>query len=265
MRHRGGGHKRRIRTVDFSRLAPGKQVVDHIEYDPGRTAHIALLTHTETGDKSYILAPNGMRAGDVVESFVAGISQQVMDAMHGVMDRGILAAKTVIRGNCLPLKYIPIGTTICNIGFLPKGKGMFARSAGTYGQVIEPGGGPKRAYAVVRMSSGEIRKVHMDACATIGAVSNGDHRLERLGKAGRRRWMGWRPQVRGVAMNAYEHPHGGGRGKSKGNVHPKSRSSDVCFKANDKGPWGWKTKGFKTRRQISPVSSGNRKNLVLLC
>ena len=219
VRHRGGGHKRRIRVVDFKRLAPGKQVVKRIEYDPGRTAHIALLKNVVTKEYSYILAANGLRAGDEVQSFMAGIPKEFTNALGGQPDPGVLAAKTVVRGNYLPLRQIPVGTIIHAVGAMRNGEAKFARAAGTFAQVVQTG---EEGYAHIRLSSGEVRKVSVHAGACIGVASNGDHRLEKLGKAGRRRWLGWRPAVRGIAMNAYQHPHGGGRGKSKGNKHPAS-------------------------------------------
>lgn len=279
VRHRGGGHKRRIRTVDFARLDPGQHAVERIEHDPGRTAHIALLRSKATGKVSYIVAAEGMRAGDTVESYRAGIPKDLMAIMGGAVDPGVLAARTAWRGNCLPLHMIPIGTSIFNIG-LEKGKGaVFCRSAGTYGTVIAKGDealerrrrdeaekeserllkegamteeeqlkaqsvrqeeqrkADKAAqFVTVRLSSGEVRLIHREACATIGVASNPNYKYTQLGKAGRKRWLGIRPTVRGVAMNAVDHPHGGGRGKSKGNVHPVSI-------------WG------KPVRQTSPDSS----------
>ncbi|KAF8867040.1 ribosomal protein L2 [Acephala macrosclerotiorum] len=243
MRHRGGGHKRRIRTVDFLRMAPGKHTVERIEHDPGRSAHIALLNEEATGRKSYIVAAEGMRAGDVVQSYRAGIPRDLLDSMGGVVDPGVLAARTAWRGNCLPLHMIPIGTIIYNVGST-KGKGaVFCRSAGTYATVVSKDdettqGGNK--YVNVRLQSGEIRKVSKDACATIGVASNPHYQHRQLGKAGRSRWLNIRPTVRGLAMNAADHPHGGGRGKSKGNVNPVS-------------PWGMPAKGgYKTRKVRKP-------------
>ncbi|CZR60900.1 related to mitochondrial ribosomal protein L2 of the large subunit [Phialocephala subalpina] len=243
MRHRGGGHKRRIRTVDFVRMAPGKHSVERIEHDPGRSAHIALLNEEATGRKSYIVAAEGMRAGDVVQSYRAGIPRDLLESMGGVVDPGVLAARTAWRGNCLPLHMIPIGTIIYNVGST-KGKGaVFCRSAGTYATVISKDdettqGGNK--YVNVRLQSGEIRKVSKDACATIGVASNPNYQHRQLGKAGRSRWLNIRPTVRGLAMNAADHPHGGGRGKSKGNVNPVS-------------PWGMPAKGgYKTRKVRKP-------------
>jgi ribosomal protein L2 len=207
IRHRGGGHKRRIRTVDFMRMTPGPHTVERIEHDPGRSAHIALLNEEATGRKSYIVACEGMRAGDVVQSYRAGIPKDLLDSMGGVVDPGVLAARTAWRGNCLPLHMIPIGTLVYNIGST-RGKGaIFCRSAGTYGVVVskedEIGKGAK--YVNVRLQSGEVRKVARDACATVGIASNPNYQHRQLGKAGRSRWLNIRPTVRGLAMNAGKH------------------------------------------------------------
>jgi ribosomal protein L2 len=210
IRHRGGGHKRRIRTVDFLRMAPGPHTVERIEHDPGRSAHIALLNEEATGRKSYIVAAEGMRAGDVVQSYRAGIPKDLLDSMGGVVDPGVLAAKTAWRGNCLPLHMIPIGTIIYNVGST-RGKGaVFCRSAGTNAVVISKDdeatkGGNK--YVNIRLQSGEIRKVSKDACATIGVASNPHYQHRQLGKAGRKRWLNIRPTVRGLAMNAGKNIH----------------------------------------------------------
>ncbi|TDZ61920.1 54S ribosomal protein RML2 [Colletotrichum trifolii] len=245
VRHRGGGAKRRIRVVDFERWQGGAHLVDRIEYDPGRSAHIALVTSQRTGNKSYIVAAEGMRAGDVVHSYRNGIPKDLLDSMGGVIDPGILASKTAWRGNCLPMHMIPIGTVVFNIGSRAKGGAVFCRSAGTYGIVVSKeeetrDDGTKVVtgkYINVRLQSGEIRRVSKDACATIGVASNPHHQYRQLGKAGRSRWLNIRPTVRGVAMNSVDHPHGGGRGKSKGNRHPTS-------------PWGTPAKGgYKTRRK----------------
>jgi len=246
IRHRGGGHKRRIRTVDFDRMLPGKHTVERIEHDPGRTAHIALLNEEATGRKSYIVAAEGMRAGDVVQSYRAGVPKDLLDSMGGFIDPGVLAAKTAWRGNCLPMHMIPIGTMIYNVGST-KGRGaVFCRSAGTHAIVQskddEPtkGSSSHQKFVTVRLQSGETRKVSRDACATIGIASNPNYHHTQLGKAGRKRWLNIRPTVRGLAMNAADHPHGGGRGKSKGNVHPVS-------------PWGMPAKGgYKTRKVRKP-------------
>ncbi|TID21751.1 mitochondrial ribosomal protein L2 of the large subunit [Venturia nashicola] len=237
VRHHGGGHRRRIRTVDFERQAPGEHIVDRIEYDPNRSAHLALLTETKTGKKSYIIAAEGMRAGDTTTSYRAGIPGALLKSMGGVMDPGMLAAKTAFRGNCLPLHLVPSGTQVYNVGST-KGKGaVFCRSAGTYAVVVgkDDQPGKKSRHVIVKLQSGEVRKVDKDACATIGVASNPHWHFRQLGKAGRSRWLNIRPTVRGLAMNACDHPHGGGRGKSKGNVNPTS-------------PWGIPAKGgYKTR------------------
>jgi len=227
MRHHGGGHRRRIRTVDFARLAPGKHIVERIEYDPNRSAHLALIESVKTKGKSYIIAAEGMRAGDAVESYLSGIPRDLLDSMGGVMDPGMLAAKTAFRGNCLPMHMVPLGTQVYNVGSTPGKGAVFCRSAGTYATVIakEEVGSEKNKKVkdvTVRLQSGEVRKVAKDACATIGVASNPHWQFRQLGKAGRSRWLNIRPTVRGLAMNASDHPHGGGRGKSKGNVHPVS-------------------------------------------
>ena len=224
VRHRGGGHKRRIRIVDFSRLEAGEHLVDRIEHDPGRSAHIALLTNKATQAKSYIVAAEGMREGDVIQSYRQGIPKELLQSMGGVLDMGMIAAKTAWRGNCLPLHMIPVGTLVYNVGLREGGKAQLCRSAGTYAQIVATNteDEKKSKYVHVRLQSGETRRIHRNACATIGVASNPNHNRRQLGKAGRSRWLGIRPTVRGVAMNANEHPHGGGRGKSKGNVHPIS-------------------------------------------
>ena len=223
MRHRGGGARRRIRTVDFKREEPGKQIVERIEYDPNRSAHLALLEHMQTKKKTYIIAAEGMRAGDTVESYRSGIPKELLESMGGVLDPGMLAAKTAFRGNCLPMHMVPLGTQVYNVGSAPQRGAVFCRSAGTYATVIAKDETTKKVKDVtVRLQSGEVRKVHKDACATVGVASNPHWQFRQLGKAGRSRWLNIRPTVRGVAMNAVDHPHGGGRGKSKGNVHPVS-------------------------------------------
>ena len=271
VRHRGGGHKRRIRVVDFHRKEPGEHLVERIEYDPGRTSHIALLVSKETGKKSYIVAAEGMRAGDVVQSFRSGIPQAMIDEMGGQIDQGILAARTAIRGNCLPLSMIPVGLPIYNIAIKPDGPAQLCRSAGTSAVIVSKGEDAVQRdliklmrekddpnavahmteveirklekaakYVSIKLSSGEIRLFEKEAIATIGKASNANYQYNQLGKAGRSRWLGIRPTVRGLAMNAMDHPHGGGRGKSKGNVHPKT-------------PWGKPTKsGWKTRPKNRP-------------
>ena len=226
VRHRGGGHKRRIRTIDFQRLESGKHLVERIEHDPGRSAHIALLTQTvdQTKSYSYIIAPDGMRAGEEVESYRKGIPESLIRELGGTSDAGMIAAKTAFRGNCMPLHMIPPGTIIYNVGLKKGGKAQLCRSAGTFATVVNKNeGDPKKGmYVDVKLRSGEVRRIHREACATIGTASNVHFNRRQLGKAGRSRWLGIRPTVRGVAMNAVDHPHGGGRGKSKGNVHPVS-------------------------------------------
>lgn len=186
-------------------MTPGKHTVERIEHDPGRSAHIALLSEEATGKKSYIVAAEGMRAGDVLQSYRAGIPKDLLDSMGGVVDPGVLAAKTAWRGNCLPLHMIPVGTMIYNVGSSKMRGAVFCRSAGTFATVISKDdetskGGDK--YVNVRLQSGEIRRVSRDACATIGIASNPHYHYEQLGKAGRKRWLNIRPTVRGLAMNA---------------------------------------------------------------
>lgn len=265
VRHRGGGHKRRIRTVDFTRAEPGEHFVERIEHDPNRSAHIALVRSVKTGVRSYILAAEGMRAGDVVTSYRAGLPAELLKEMGGYVDMGVLASRTAYRGNCLKLGMIPIGTPIFNIAPDKDSYGKFARSAGTHGIIIGKGEDTVQkemvkaigdqdvldlktlspdqlakfekaaSYVTVKLSSGEIRLIDKDAVATIGVASNINFKYRSLGKAGRKRWLGIRPTVRGTAMNTVDHPHGGGRGKSKGNKIPVS-------------PWGVPTKsGYKTR------------------
>ncbi|KAJ9653434.1 mitochondrial 54S ribosomal protein rml2 [Neophaeococcomyces mojaviensis] len=265
VRHRGGGAKRRIRIVDFKRADPGKHFVERIEHDPNRSAHIALVKNFKTGKQSYILAAEGMRAGDVVESYRSGLPDDLLKSMGGSVDMGVIASKTAWRGNCLKLGMIPVGTPIFNIAPYADSYGKFARSAGTHGIIIGKGEDTVQKemikamgedskldlstlsreqlqrfekaanYVTVRLSSGEIRLFDKEAVATIGVASNANFKYTSLGKAGRKRWLGIRPTVRGTAMNTVDHPHGGGRGKSKGNKIPVS-------------PWGVPTKsGYKTR------------------
>src|SRR5574338_203033 len=211
IRFRGGGHKRLYRVVDFRRDKTGIPArVVALEYDPNRSARIALL-HYKDGEKRYILAPVGLKVNDQVES---GPDAEVRP------------------GNALPLANMPLGTTIHNIELKPGKGGQLIRSAGGFAQVMGRDGG----YVQVRLKSGEMRKV-LDSCmATVGQVGNVDHENIVVGKAGRSRWKGWRPHVRGVVMNPVDHPHGGGEGKSgQGNPHPVS-------------PWGLPTKGYKTRK-----------------
>lgn len=276
VRGRGGGHKRRIRLVDFWRWEDGPQTVVRIEYDPGRSAHIALLNHQETGKVSYILAPDGLRAGDEVRSYRSmadGSDEQDKSSGTAALDLGIFRTQAVRPGNVLPLHLIPVGTTIHALSLVPHGPAKIIRSAGSSGRVVafvnrnksqktpSSSGAPANAlddsttfagqpdghlspnvpseevltrssshegqtemttHAQVRLQSGEVRLVPVKCVAAIGRVSNIDHKHRRLGKAGRSRWLGRRPKVRGMAMNAVDHPHGGGRGKSKGNKHPMS-------------------------------------------
>jgi len=208
-RHKGGGHKRRYRSVDFKRTKDGiKAAVERLEYDPNRSAHIALIRYAD-GERAYIIAPRGLKAGDTV--------------MSG-------AEAPIAPGNCLPLRSIPVGSVVHNVE-LQKGRGaQIARAAGASVQIIAREGD----YATLRLRSGEMRKVHSDCRAVIGEVGNSDHNLRSLGKAGAKRWRGIRPTVRGVAMNPVDHPHGGGEGRTSGGRHPVS-------------PWGTPTKGYKTR------------------
>ncbi|KAK9763208.1 mitochondrial 54S ribosomal protein rml2 [Basidiobolus ranarum] len=225
VRHRGGGHKRRIRILDWQRTKPGAHEVVRLEYDPGRTAWIALLKNLKNEELSYIVAPDKVQPGDIVQSY-----RKPPTPDHG-QHADITQTVSIERGNCMPLKMIPVGSLIHCIGLVPFGPGLMCRSAGTYGQLMATG---QTGYAQVRLSSGEVRRIHVDCIATIGVVSNPNHQHQILGKAGARRWRGWRPTVRGMAMNPCDHPHGGGRGKSKGNRHPVS-------------PWGKPAKGGKTR------------------
>ncbi len=211
VRHRGGGHKRRYRLIDFKRDKVGISArVRSIEYDPNRSARIALLVYDD-GEKRYVIAPLGLQVGDTVMSGE--------DAEIRV-------------GNALPLARIPLGTLVHNIELYPGRGGQMVRSAGTSAQVLAQEGD----YVTLRLPSGEMRLVRKDCMATIGQVGNVDHGNIKLGKAGRRRWLGWRPAVRGSAMSPRDHPHGGGEGRSPiGMPSPKS-------------PWGKKTLGKKTRR-----------------
>ena len=207
--HKGGGHKRRYRMVDFKRTKRDMAaVVERLEYDPNRTAFIALIKYDD-GEQAYILAPQRIAVGDKV----------------------IAAEKADIKpGNAMPLSSIPVGSIIHNVELKPGKGGQLARSAGTYVQLI----GRDQSYSILRLSSSEVRMVRSECMATIGAVSNSDQQNIKLGKAGRSRWLGRRPHVRGVAMNPIDHPHGGGEGKSSGGRHPVS-------------PWGKPTKGKRTR------------------
>jgi large subunit ribosomal protein L2 len=206
---RGGGHKRRYREIDFKRDKHEiPAVVAAIEYDPNRSARIALLAYAD-GEKRYILAPNGLTVGQTV---VSG------------------PRADIVVGNALPLKSIPVGTIVHNVEFKPGAGAKMARSAGAGAQLMAKEGGT----ALLRVPSGELRKIRVDCCATIGQVGNLEHENISIGKAGRNRWLGWRSHNRGVAMNPVDHPMGGGEGKTSGGRHPCS-------------PWGWKTKGMKTR------------------
>lgn len=210
VRYRGGGHRRYYRLIDYKRKKDGIPAkVFSIEYDPNRSAYVALLNYAD-GEKRYIIAPNGLKVDDVIYSGP--------DSPHK-------------NGNCLPLRHILDGTFIHAVE-LKIGKGAaIARAAGTYAQLV----GRDGDYARVKMPSGEMRLVHLDCRATIGQTSNPDHENISIGKAGRNRWLGWRPHVRGVAKNPVDHPMGGGEGKSSGGRHPCS-------------PWGQPSKGYKTRR-----------------
>lgn len=208
-RHRGGGHKHHYRLIDFKRdkdQVPAR--VERIEYDPNRSAHIALLLYAD-GERRYIIAPRNLRVGDSISSG---------------------SAAPIKPGNALPLRNIPVGSTIYCIEMKPGKGGQLARSAGASAQLVARDG----MYATLRLRSGETRRVHSDCRAAIGEVSNGEHSLRSLGKAGAKRWRGVRPTVRGVAMNPVDHPHGGGEGRTSGGRHPVT-------------PWGVSTKGHKTR------------------
>ena len=209
-RHIGGGHKQHYRVIDFKRNKDGIPAkVERLEYDPNRTAHIALLLFAD-GERRYIIAPKGVQAGDVVQS---GSSAPIKP------------------GNCLPLRNIPVGSVVHAIELKPGKGAQLARSAGAAVQLVAREG----QYATLRLRSGEMRKVLTECRATLGEVSNSEHSLRKLGKAGAARWRGVRPTVRGVAMNPVDHPHGGGEGRTSGGRHPVS-------------PWGTPTKGYKTRK-----------------
>jgi len=217
VRYRGGGHKKLYRVIDFKRNKVGIPAkVASLEYDPNRTARIALLNYAD-GEKRYILAPHGLSVGDTVQS----------------------GSQVDIRiGNALPLMGMPLGVVIHNIEMRPGKGAQLARSAGASAQVM----GREGDYVQIRLSSGEMRKILGACMATVGQVGNLDHNNISIGKAGRSRWMGRRPHVRGVVMNPVDHPHGGGEGKSgQGNPHPVS-------------PWGQPTKGYKTRKKKNPTS-----------
>ena len=209
-RHIGGGHKHHYRVIDFKRMKDGIPAkVERLEYDPNRTAHIALVLYAD-GERRYILAPKGVSAGDVLYSG---------------------SAAPIKAGNCLPVRNIPVGAVIHAIELKPGKGAQLARSAGASVQLVAREG----QYATIRLRSGEMRKVPVDCRATLGEVSNSEHSLQKLGKAGAARWRGVRPTVRGVAMNPVDHPHGGCEGRTSGGRHPVS-------------PWGMPTKGYKTRK-----------------
>ena len=210
IRHQGGGHKQHYRLVDFRREKDGIVAkVEHIEYDPNRTAHIALLCYAD-GERRYIIAPRGISTG--------------MELISG-------SNAPIKPGNALPLRNIPVGSTIHCIELQPGKGAQLARSAGTSVQLLAREG----SYAQLRLRSGEVRRVHVDCKATIGEVGNEEHSLRSIGKAGAMRWRGVRPTVRGVVMNPVDHPHGGGEGKTAAGMNPVS-------------PWGTPTKGYRTRR-----------------
>ena len=209
-RHVGGGHRHHYRLIDFKRTKDGiPATVERLEHDPNRSAHIALLKYAD-GERRYIIAPKGVSAGDVRES---GVNAPIK------------------KGNALPLRNIPLGSTVHGIELKPGKGAQIARSAGTSAQLVAREGN----YATLRLRSGEMRKVLAECRATLGEVSNSEHSLRQLGKAGAKRWRGVRPTVRGVAMNPVDHPHGGGEGRTSGGRHPVS-------------PWGVPTKGHKTRK-----------------
>ena len=210
-RHRGGGHKRLYRVIDFKRTKfDMSAVVERIEYDPNRSAFIALLKYDD-GEQAYIIAPQRLQEGD----------------------RVIAANRADIKpGNAMPMENMPVGTIIHNVEMKPGRGGQMARAAGTYVQLI----GKDSGYAQLRLTSGELRMVPAKCMATVGAVSNADNKNQNMSKAGRSRWLGKRPKVRGVAMNPVDHPHGGGEGRTSGGRHPVS-------------PWGKPTKGARTRRK----------------
>ena len=208
-RHQGGGHKQHYRLVDFKRTKDGIPAkVERLEYDPNRSANIALLCYAD-GERRYVIACKGMVVG-----------QQVISGSEA----------PIKSGNTLPIRNIPVGTTIHCIEMIPGKGAQLARSAGTSAQLLAREG----VYAQLRLRSGEIRRVHVECRATIGAVGNDEHRLRSIGKAGATRWRGIRPTVRGVVMNPVDHPHGGGEGRTAAGMHPVS-------------PWGTKTKGYRTR------------------
>ena len=209
VRHRGGGHKRKYRVIDFRRNKDGIPArVERIEYDPNRSAHLALLLYAD-GERRYILAPKGVKE-----------NQQIMSGLDA----------PIASGNALPLRNMPVGTVVHNVEMKPGKGGQLARAAGSSVQFV----GKEGKYAQIRLRSGEMRRVLLDCRATVGEVGNSEHSLRKLGKAGAKRWRGVRPTVRGVAMNPVDHPHGGGEGRTSGGRHPVS-------------PWGVPTKGYRTR------------------
>lgn len=209
----GGGHKQRYRKIDWKRNKFGVEgTIERIEYDPNRSAFIALVKYTD-GEKAYILAPQRLQAGDKI------IADEKVD---------------VKPGNAMPLKSMPVGTIIYNIEMKPGKGGQICRSAGTYAQLV----GRDQGYAQIKLASGELRVVRQECIASVGAVSNPDHMNTNMGKAGRNRWKGRRPHVRGVVMNPVDHPHGGGEGRTSGGRHPVS-------------PTGVPAKGYKTRKNKS--------------
>ena len=210
VRHIGGGHKHHYRVIDFKRTKDGIPAkVERLEYDPNRSANIALVLYAD-GERRYILAPKGLKAGDSIQS---GVDAPI---------------KT---GNTLPLRNAPLGSVVHAIELKPGKGAQIARAAGTYAQLVAKDG----AYVTLRLRSGEMRKIEAECRATLGEIGNAEHMLRSLGKAGASRWRGVRPTVRGVAMNPVDHPHGGGEGRTSGGRHPVS-------------PWGVPTKGYKTRK-----------------
>ncbi|MCK4336856.1 MAG: 50S ribosomal protein L2 [Candidatus Aminicenantes bacterium] len=211
IRHRGGGHKRKYRIIDFKRdkvNVPGE--IETVEYDPNRSAFISLIKYRD-GERRYILFPMNAKVGDMIIS----ADKQV----------------DILPGNAMPIRYIPLGTVVHNIELRKDKGGQMAKSAGSGAQILAKEGN----YAQLRLPSSEIRKIHLDCRATVGQIGNVDHKNISIGKAGRNRWKGKRPHVRGTAMNPVDHPHGGGEGKAKGGRNPVT-------------PWGVPTKGYKTRR-----------------
>jgi large subunit ribosomal protein L2 len=210
VRHIGGGHKQHYRVIDFKRTKDGIPAkVERLEYDPNRSANIALVLYAD-GERSYIIAPKGVKAGDAIQS---GVDAPIKP------------------GNALPMRNMPVGSTVHCVELKPGKGAQIARSAGSYVQILARDG----QYVTLRLRSGEVRKVESDCRATLGEVGNAEHMLRSLGKAGASRWRGVRPTVRGVAMNPVDHPHGGGEGRTSGGRHPVS-------------PWGKPTKGAKTRK-----------------